>query len=180
MYQIRKGVFETNSSSTHSICISRAEAKIPTGKTVHFCMGEYGWENDTVYDTASYLYTGIMENDCAAENLEKLKEMLDEMGVKCDFTPRGRTRWGGDYGYVDHSYELIPFIHAVLSSEDLLARYLFGDSFINTGNDNQGCKPSGCNIGDDVIWEYDENGKYTEKPNPYHDPEKYEYFVKGN
>lgn len=85
MYQIRKGVFETNSSSTHSICISRAEAKIPTGQTVRFCWGEYGWENDTVYDTASYLYTGIMENDGAAENLEKLKEMLDEMGVKCDF-----------------------------------------------------------------------------------------------
>lgn len=93
---------------------------------------------------------------------------------------RVKSRWGGDYGYVDHSYKLIPFINAVLSSKDLLARYLFGDSFINTGNDNQNCKPSGCDIGDDVIRECDENGKYTEKPNPYHDPENYEYFVKGN
>lgn len=180
MVQIRNNVFETNSSSTHSICISRAQAKIPVGQTVHFRTGEYGWENDTVYDTASYLYTGIMNNDGAEENLKKLEEMLDEMGVKCDFRPRGKTRWGGDYGYVDHSYELIPFIHAVLSSKDLLARYLFGNSFINTGNDNQDCEPSGCNIGDEAIWEYDENGKYTEKPNPYHDAENYEYFVKGN
>lgn len=41
MYQIRKGVFETNSSSTHSICISKTPVKnLP--EFVRFVPGEYG------------------------------------------------------------------------------------------------------------------------------------------
>ncbi len=55
MIQIRKGTFETNSSSTHSICISKEPVtKYP--KSIHFYLGRYGWEQDTVVDTASYLY----------------------------------------------------------------------------------------------------------------------------
>ena len=58
MKQIRKGVFETNSSSTHSICIAKdAELTIP--QSLHFSFGEFGWECDTLYsvsEKASYLY----------------------------------------------------------------------------------------------------------------------------
>ena len=63
MQKIRKNVFETNSSSTHSICIAKdMELIIPT--SIHFEFGEFGWEVDTlssVYEKASYLYTGLHE-----------------------------------------------------------------------------------------------------------------------
>ena len=178
--QIRNSVFETNSSSTHSIAISKKPVVI--GKTINFRIGEFGWENDCV-DTADYLYTAILEQDEADELLEKLKDILDRYSIEYKFeepkyTTDGKYKWL-DYGYVDHSYETREFIFAVLDDEDLLMRCLFGDSCVYTGNDNQDCYPAGCNIADEVIWEY-ENGKYVEKSNPYHDPENYDYFYKGN
>ena len=39
MKQIRRNVFETNSSSTHSIAISKKPAVI--GNHIHFCIGEF-------------------------------------------------------------------------------------------------------------------------------------------
>ena len=177
MIQVRHGVFETNSSSTHSICISREPVEIPKGTTVRFRIGEYGWTNDTVEDTASYLYTGIMYRQSDKEDLPKLKRMLDEMGVKYIFDTPKRDSWGIAHGYVDHAEELGDFIKAVLSDSDLLARYLFGKSFINTGNDNQDPHPDGCDICDDKIYDFD---KKEWVQNPFHDPEHYEYFEKGN
>ena len=59
-------------------------------------------------------------------------------------------------------------------------RYLFGDSAVYTGNDNQDDRPSGCNIADKYIYEEDEKGRYVKKVNPYHDEENYDYFYKGN
>lgn len=178
MLQIRKNVFETNSSSTHSICISKKPIDVPTGKMVYFSFGSYGWENDTVNDTASYLYTGIMDNNNRDENLKKLKKMLDEMGVFYEFEVPVFDNYGYfDGGYVDHADRLNPFIIAVLSDKDLLARYLFGDSFIETGNDNQDAYPSGCNICDAEVYDDD---THTYVKNPYYDPEHYDYFYKGN
>lgn len=182
--QIRNSVFETNSSSTHSIAISKKPVVI--GKYIHFGIGEFGWENDCV-DTADYLYTAILEqNDYRDELLGKLKEILDKYSIEYEFEePEWHKSSYNDgvwleYGYIDHSYEVREFIFAVLNDEDLLMRYLFGDSAVYTGNDNQDSHPSGCNIADEYYWEEDEKGKYVEKLNPYHDPENYDYFYKGN
>ena len=178
--QIRSSVFETNSSSTHSIAISKAPVVI--GKSIHFGIGEFGWENDTA-DTADYLYTAILEQNNSSELLNKLKEILDKHSIEYKFEePRYvKSSYGEylDYGYIDHGYELGEFIDAVLSNEDLLMRYLFGDSTVYTGNDNQESDPSGCDIADEYYWT-EENGKYVEKLNPYHDSVNYEYFYKGN
>lgn len=179
---IRNGVFETNSSSTHSICIS----KKPVGcwDFVRFRIGEYGWENACVSDTASYLYTAILyaySYSEAEEKIEKLKSILDKYCVTYAFEkPVYETsRWGTylKHGYVDHGGECIEFIEAVLSDEDMLLRYLFGDSFIYTGNDNQDNEPDGCDIAFETYYDY---GSDEEKPNPYHDAENYDYFYKGN
>ena len=170
--QIRKGVFETNSSSTHSICISKAPATI--GKEVEFCADEYGWENDCVYDTASYLYTAILEMHDSEELLEKLKDILDRNSIKYKFYTPSEYGW-----YIDHAYDTREFIESVLADEDMLMRYLFGNSCIYTGNDNQDCRPAGCNIAKETMWEY-EGDKYITKPNPYHDSEHYDYFLKEN
>ena len=41
--QIRRGCFETNSSSTHAICIATEDVlNIP--KNIHFGFDDFGWE----------------------------------------------------------------------------------------------------------------------------------------
>ena len=181
--QIRSSVFETNSSSTHSIAISKAPVVI--GKNIRFNIGEFGWENGCA-DTADYLYTAILEQDNSNELLNKLKKILDRYSIEYVFEePKYQTSYDGKhtwmtYGYIDHGYELKDFLDAILSNEDLLMRYLFGYSAVYTGNDNQDSSPSGCNIAEAYYWEEDENGHYVEMLNPYHDPINYEYFYKGN
>lgn len=180
MFQIRKGVFETNSSSTHSICISKEPVKnLPT--SVCFTVGEYGWEEDTVDDTASYLWTAILDGPplLVEPRKERLAAALDRLGVKYyfEYPPKNKEYGYYEYGYIDHAYECADLVEALLSNDDLLARYLFGDSVIYTGNDN--CNEPGdlCYSAEEDIWD-----EYTEEdiPNPNYHPDKYTYFFKGN
>ena len=60
--KIRKGTFETNSSSTHSIAISKNKINIPTGSYINFRIGEYGWEENE-YNFPSYMYTSLLYNN---------------------------------------------------------------------------------------------------------------------
>ena len=65
MKTIRKCVFETNSSSTHSICLTTTDDTLPSKfpSELRFTIGEFGWEHailDNAYDKASYLYTFIL------------------------------------------------------------------------------------------------------------------------
>jgi hypothetical protein len=180
MKQIRSNVFETNSSSTHSIAISKKPVVI--GKYIYFDIGEYGWEND-VADTANYLYTAILAQDNRDDLLDKLKKILDKYSIKYEFKePLWRQSSIGDdvwleYGYIDHSYELIAFLNAILSNEDLLMRYLFGNSCVYTGNDNQDPDPSGCDIAKEEYYDWDSNKMIK---NPYHDSKNYDYYYKTN
>jgi hypothetical protein len=177
MKQIRNNVFETNSSSTHSICISKAPVTI--GKHIRFSIGEYGWENDCV-DTADYLYTAILEQRDRDELLEKLKYILNNHSIEYEFEEPTYIevedyKWL-DYGYIDHSGETREFIDTVLSDDDMLMRCLFGDSCVYTGNDNSSDYDNMCYAAYDTIW--DDNHKQI--PNPNHDSENYDYFFKGN
>lgn len=143
--QIRKCVFETNSSSTHSICISKEPVVLSdiNGKVVSFTHGEFGWEESTYHDLwskASYLYQAICdlypEGKDRSNVLDQLYSTLSECGVTCDFEPAKKDRWGFEEGYIDHGCETYEFVNAVLHSKNRLLRYLFGNSFIQTGNDN--------------------------------------------
>ena len=181
--QIRSSVFETNSSSTHSIAIPKNGVAI--GKSISFSIGEYGWENACV-DAADYLYTAILyaySFTVAEEKIEHLKRILDKHNVSYKFEdPKYKTnRWGTyiESGYIDHVNECTEFIESVLNDEDMLMRCLFG-GLVYTGNDNQDSCPSGCDIASEYIWEEDEHGDYVEKLNPYHDKENYDYFYKEN
>ena len=152
--QIRQGVFETNSSSTHAICIATdTEYDIPT--SIEFSFGDFGWEVDKLTsrkERANYLYTCM----AYAENNEKMKEYLDfiiktlhKHGVKdigfesfeyhvyeYDGKLFDYIAPSGD-GYVDHGDVAQGFVEKVCSDEKLLLDYLFSDkSFILTGNDN--------------------------------------------
>lgn len=160
--QIRQGVFETNSSSTHSICIAKnTELNIP--KSLHFQFGEFGWECDILHsvgEKASYLYTGLIANNRKGD-FDRIIQFLKDKGIEVTaeepiykkFTYEGND--GGEYaengGYVDHSDEMAEFLDAVCQDEGQLMRYLFSNlSFIITGNDNDD-----EDVSIDVSYEYD-------------------------
>lgn len=191
MIQIRNGVFETNSSSTHSIVIPKKTDK--TSQYIEFHIGEYGWENEKVCDTASYLYTAILCLDITKKEIDmmlgKLKAVLIENGIGFSFEKPvfDEDYYEGNYYYIlkngriDHCGELREFVNVILDNEDMLLRYLF-DGVVYTGNDNQEDIPDGCKIASDYTYVFDGSDDYKGKyvPNPYHDEENYDYFYKGN
>lgn len=192
MKQIRQNTFETNSSSTHSICISKNPVVDVRNKYVYFGSGNFGWSTDTVTDTASYLYTAMVTAYSPQEfreKLEKLKSILDRYGITYDFSPVEEIKSDFTPGYsyleftrdryasVDHASQCIPFIESLLNDEDMLLRYLFGDSHIYTGNDNSSENGDHCYEAFDTIWD---DEKCEEVPNYKHDEEHYDYFFKGN
>lgn len=163
MKQIRQGVFETNSSSTHSICIAK-DNNYTIPKSVSFEFGEFGWEHntlDSIYKKASYVYTGFVANN-RVEDFKQLLLTLEEKGIEymCEepvyekYTYKGND--GRSYisngGYVDHSERLTELLDDLVANPQLLLNYLFSPlSFIITGNDN-----NDSDVSIDVIYEYDE------------------------
>lgn len=192
MKQIRKNVFETNSSSCHSLVISKDDYglnNIPT--YLNFDAEEdYGWEQrclDTKEEKASYLYTAMLNCDTAMLNCElwaqaeEFKRKLSEdFGIKIGVPEYRNFR---DYnGSVDHAGELVPFIDEVLENDDKLKRFLFDTkSKIYTGNDNENYGESPCYVADT-----NEDGKYFDweanefRKHPLYDSARYEYYFKGN
>lgn len=182
--QIRRNVFETNSSSTHSISISKKPVTIDTAKVIGFEIGEYGWENDCV-SAKNYLYTAIMSFNDSEELLKKMTDILDKNNVKYYLGEviKQKAIYDDevytylDNGYIDHHNETREFVETVLDNEDMFMRLIFGDSCVYTGNDNQYDIPDGCDIAKSNYYDYGSD-KYVS--NPYHDAENYDYFYKGN
>lgn len=181
MKQVRHGVFETNSSSTHSICIAK-KAVINLPSSITFRLDEYGWENDSV-NTGDYLYTAIVccDDRRFEERMEKLKAVLANHHIIYNFIA---IQWSKSENYryaenasIDHTEDLNEFLDDILNDESKLLRFLFGNSTVYTGNDNSSDEYSLCNSADETIW--DDNKKELIK-NPNHDSENYEYFSKGN
>lgn len=156
--QIRRSVFETNSSSTHSIAIKKDFDinSIPENKRkVQFNVGQFGWEFDTyddIYSKASYLYTAIFcgGSKNPEEDWNKIVKILDDnrvVHVEEPYTVEHEKYEGVDYDvykfpsnefpYIDHAGETFDLIQALTSSSELLLSFLFDDSsVIATGNDN--------------------------------------------
>lgn len=141
MIKVRKGCFETNSSSTHAICIP--DTLLYTPRHVDFGIGEWGWSVDNP-EPEDYLYTAILEvygdnEDQLQEKLDTLKTMLTNNGISFSFR---KPNWSGDSkwryledGGIDHSGELSELVEDLLNNEELLLKYLAGAQ-ICTGNDN--------------------------------------------
>lgn len=151
MRQERCGVFETNSSSTHSICITRnRRSKMIFPQKLFIQCRDFGWEErrlDTPEDKAAYLYAAILtfydRNDVEiAKN--KIYSILGDVGVDCCFEQAkyyGKSTSWCENATIDHAYDgdLQKFVENALKSSTRLLRFLFsGDSFIITGNDNVG------------------------------------------
>lgn len=173
----RNNVFETNSSSTHAICISNKsnENFFKNNDFLQYCehplpftLEEYGWDFSVLNmpeEKASYLYTAICdiyEDEELKNMITKLKTILIDNGIKYIFEVPKKNGWY----YVDHCSELIPFIEDILSNESKLLTYLFGDSFVVTGNDNDDSFSEYMYIEDSYILQPEFDG--------------YEVFEKGN
>ena len=166
MIQIRKGMFETNSSSTHAIILTNK--KVEPGLAVDFAIGEFGWEFKkyaTTEEKASYLYT--MACECEGHDVyQHFYKILTKYGVKCTCSkPAVFGEWGLEHGYVDHAWDddAKTFVQRMLTHEKALIKFLFSDeSFVVTGNDN-------CDEAQYAWWEKQQNVNY-----------KHEKFYKGN
>jgi len=137
---VRKGVFETNSSSSHSISIADDTKQFvmdtiyPNQHGVVEVSGdEFGWEwfkhNDAI-TKASYVAQQFSNNDSALETLnEVIKEHTGADEVK--FVNL-------ENGYVDHeSYGIVP------QDKESLKNFIFNkNSWLFGGNDNSGPDPT--------------------------------------
>ena len=146
---IRRGVFETNSSSTHTICINK-DFKWPLREnSIKFGTGEFGWEFEEYYDICSkaeYLHEAIISASNDEKEYEELKaeftKLLNDIGIEqvnwaeIEWDEYGYPDWDS-HGYIDHGNELYEMIQAMLKDPNLFYGFLFNDnSCVCTGNDN--------------------------------------------
>lgn len=137
---IRKGVFETNSSSSHSIAIATEDKEFvldtiypDQNGTIIIRGDEYGWEwfkhNDSE-TKSSYAAQSFANDD---DQLDVLKEVIMEQtgATKVEFI-------GLNDGYIDHdSYGIIP------KSKEELRNFIFNkNSWLFGGNDNSSPDPT--------------------------------------
>lgn len=174
MIKIRRNVFETNSSSVHSIVVCNEALDDNHAPFIFFRLGEFGWSMDFLdddWDRASYFYTAA----CALRQHDVKNEIIDlltPLGIDCNFDEENPPRYT-DYGWlyfldnggIDHVDECQEFVDTLMNDGEMLARFLLDDrSFIVTGNDN-------C---DDIDREWMK--KKEEKANTY----AHMTFYKGN
>ena len=185
MIQVRHNVFETNSSSTHSIAIPRKIDRKDIPKFLFFSFGDFVWEHEEV-DPCDYLYTAIYNCDQSMiiDRLRKLSDCLERHNICYTFS-KPKPSWYDtselSYGGIDHACELDSCgFFSILEDDDMLLRYLT-DGRVYTGNDNNGDELADCYSACPTVTYYDDgDDRWLEVPNPNHDEEKYEYFFKGN
>ena len=166
--QIRKNIFETNSSSTHAVSIFRGSNYV-IPERIEIYPGEFGWEcreYSSPEAKLSYLYTWILSKCMSYEYNEvtekyddkydykklkdyqyRIKSKLLEAGVK-EVEFNKCSGWFEE-GYIDHSEDLYnDDLETIL--EDYFLDYVFNPaSYIETGNDNdesEVCEAAGADF----------------------------------
>jgi len=141
MNTIRKSIFETNSSSTHSISIDDTMINYSSitpdeNGNIILIGGQFDWEEKDFYDAltkANYCAIDQLRNE---SNIKMLKKVLIEQtganDVILDFS--------GDYkhknwSYIDH--QSLGTSDEAFESEETLRNFIFGrESVLHTDNDN--------------------------------------------
>jgi hypothetical protein len=161
--QIRKSVFETNSSSTHSIHIDDGKYVsdlifVDNDEVLRIYPGEFGWEVEDYYDAASkasYCMTYLYQ--CAQRyskdykeswydfsgHLQKWLNMLTEVLKEETGASKVEYRQNDDkyypYGYIDHQSAQgdRDTCGPVFESKETLRNFIFNpNSYLHTDNDN--------------------------------------------
>ena len=144
MQQVRREkIFETNSSSTHSISIVGGvytPDKFPLeGGVCKVYPGEFGWDEDTFHSPAmkaSYCLVfikTILANDDRANQMfiDVLKEQTHCESV--EFVSDSKDFYG--WGYIDHQSDDV--CGPAFSSKETLRDFIFNPaSYLHTDNDN--------------------------------------------
>lgn len=153
IYKVRTGVFETNSSSCHSISISSGvdyetiyseHGYLDNDYIFHNADGEYGWdwcEYRYPIDKIAYLiiYLNNTQNSVDFQkNFDMLKKVIEShTGLKTSFDVKDPKFDSYDY-YIDHQSIEDKTAEVVFESEKTLKDFIFcKDSYIQTGNDNE-------------------------------------------
>ena len=170
MIQIRQSVFETNSSSIHSLCISKGVPKIP--KKIIFRAGDYGWGPEQA-NPASYLYSYCLGD---SDKLRSLRDAVEALGVECKFVRPGTVRsyidpdkFGDEdeyWGLINQPGDLHSFFYDLIADPYLLTHFLFSPaSIVYVGSDAMD--------DDDICY-------IAEEDHPLHDDENFIYYIKTN
>lgn len=138
---IRKSVFETNSSSSHSISMSSEDKQFLLDTIypdqfgrVYVRGGEYGWEWER-YNDAETKLSYAFQDDVPLELLEKV--VKDQTGAtEVIFDEKSKAD-----GYIDHSS--VGTAHSVCVDEESTKNFIFNkNSWLFTGNDNSNPGPT--------------------------------------
>jgi hypothetical protein len=87
--QIRLNVFETNSSSTHSICLTKNNILDQKRDELYLEPREYGWEIETYYETkdkADYIYSALLYLN-RKEDLNTFISLLNKNQIEVNIEP---------------------------------------------------------------------------------------------
>ena len=164
--KIRKGTFETNSSSSHSLSVSRKHSydyesirkHIDLDGTLHIVPEEFGWEEREYrlpYNKIQYAFEMIYMTEFSyderevlsvdeiyeSEGFQALKSTILENIPECKdvVVERIEDTWGDPFGYIDHqSCEDYNSLQHFLNDYDVtLEEFIFNTGVIlKTDNDN--------------------------------------------
>jgi len=147
MRKIRQGMFETNSSSTHSITIHpgvcTAKLAVNVNGAVTIRPGDFGWEVETYKDAetkASYCLTYAMQTK-RGKLLKMLRKVIKEqVGAKSVAFEalHPDSDYGDEWGHIDHqSIDDSDVCGPAFESETALRQFIFNrESILRTDNDN--------------------------------------------
>ena len=133
---IKQGLFETNSSSIHTITIQK-DSTFSIPDEITFKVGEFGWEFETYSDTnykTSYLFTTLCQlydSEKLTSEITYITQALEEINVETNVIYPYIDEWYS----IDHVGDLGAFIDDLLKDKQLLYSYLFNPNSI-IGNDN--------------------------------------------
>jgi len=141
MKNIRRNVFETNSSSSHSISISTKDnlfddLEQDENGVITLNGGEFGWSGGDFFDAetkANYCAVDCYDNP---EEKEMLISVIKEHTGCKEVVININTDWNsGNYSYIDHQSQGTS--QDAFQSRNTLKRFLFNpESYLTLDNDN--------------------------------------------
>lgn len=150
MKKIRTNTFETNSSSVHTIIISKRSIEIPEPCEIVYknriFAGEiyeyWDWKDKAIY---FHIACSLAEDD--RELTEKYDEFLEKYGIRITCADNIEEC---DFSSIDHSEEIFYFAEKLLEDTDILEGFIFGKySRIYTSMDSHG-ESKAIKIGDRI------------------------------
>ena len=145
MKRIRTGVFETNSSSTHSITVANSGnyTSIAPNRdgTIEIAAADFGWEQETYCDPESKLaYLLIYVRDWIRDELKKelCYGLLEQVVLgHCHATSLEFNDDDGQGGHIDHQSVEGEALNWIFRDSETIKNFVFDrESILETDNDN--------------------------------------------